>query len=77
MVHASLCVVVHVNLIVLLSVDPSDHLSHLIDGSGLSATFSGKEASEIHRENLSKLSEMSKDEILEERSKLLQTLGKC
>jgi len=47
----------------------------VVDGSGLSATFSGKESSEIHRENLQRLTDMSPDEIMEEQSKLLHTLG--
>ncbi|XP_022334117.2 RNA polymerase II-associated protein 1-like isoform X2 [Crassostrea virginica] len=48
--------------------------SHIIQGSGLSATFGEEEAQKIHQENLGKISSMSPEEILEERNKLLQMI---
>lgn len=53
----------------------SESGSHIIQGTGLSATFGGEEAQKIHQENLSKLSSMTPKEIIEERNKLLQMLG--
>lgn len=53
----------------------SESGSHIIQGTGLSATFGGEEAQKIHQENLSKLSSMTPEEIIEERNKLLQMLG--
>ncbi|KAJ8308079.1 hypothetical protein KUTeg_012953 [Tegillarca granosa] len=47
---------------------------HVIEGTGLSATFGKEEAMKIHEENLQKISAMSTDEILEEQKKLLQML---
>lgn len=52
----------------------SESGSHIIQGTGLSATFGGEEAQKIHQENLSKLSSMTPEEIIEERNKLLQML---
>lgn len=53
----------------------SESGSHIIQGTGLSATFGGEDAQKIHQENLSKLSSMTPEEIIEERNKLLQMLG--
>ena len=49
--------------------------SQIIQGTGLSATFGEEEAQKIHQENLGKISSMTPEEILEERHKLLQTIG--
>ncbi|XP_052766756.1 RNA polymerase II-associated protein 1-like [Mya arenaria] len=48
--------------------------SHVVDGSGLSATFGSREAVEIHQENLSRLTSLSPTEIAQERERLMQTL---
>ncbi|KAK7104068.1 hypothetical protein V1264_018842 [Littorina saxatilis] len=52
----------------------ADLKPHVIDGRGLSASRAEEEARSIHKENLAKLSEMSKEEILEEQRQLLQML---
>lgn len=62
-----------INILFLIT-DSSSH-PHVIEGTGLSATFGKKEALKIHQENLQKISELSSDEILEEQKKLLQMLG--
>ncbi|KAK3093836.1 hypothetical protein FSP39_020762 [Pinctada imbricata] len=48
--------------------------SHVIEGTGISATFGKEEAQKIHHENLQKLQQMGEEEILEEQQKLLQML---
>jgi hypothetical protein len=48
---------------------------HLIEGTGLSATFGKDEVMKIHHENVHKLRSMSQLEIAEEQRKLLEILG--
>lgn len=49
--------------------------SHIIEGTGLSATFGEEEAKNIHRENIQVLSQMTKEDILAEQKKLFESLG--
>ncbi|KAL5008923.1 hypothetical protein ScPMuIL_014504 [Solemya velum] len=48
--------------------------SHIIEGTGLSATFGEEEAKNIHRENIQVLSQMTKEDILAEQKKLFESL---
>ena len=48
---------------------------HLIEGTGISATFGKDEVMKIHHENVHKLRSMSQSEIAEEQRKLLEILG--
>ena len=50
--------------------------SHVVKGSGLSASFAEREVKKIHEENAAKLAEMTEAEILEEQKKLISSIGR-